>query len=290
MRETTRRALLYGGATPLLAAMVWAGFVYEAEPDLDTLLGAANVQMRLAYGMPERDRDGRPVPARLELIESAARNLARARLQAPESPILAEFDGFLCQLQGEPRTAAAHYRRARELPDCGPEQHDVLVFNEARMLRAAGAPKEALAVFEAQHRTLAPALSEQCCIERAELLHQLGRDDEALPLLQQAAAGEQPMAWMQAGVLFARMGDPVRADAILGRAAEAVPIADYHRAHLKLVAGDVDTCLRLLGRAAAAVPAEVRRMVREDASAWQALDGDARFRELVEPTSATPGR
>jgi hypothetical protein len=40
----------------------------------------------------------------------------------------------------------------------------------------------------------------------------------------------------------------------------------------------------------AAVPAEVRRLVREDPRAWQELADDARFRQLVEPPKATPGR
>jgi hypothetical protein len=80
------------------------------------------------------------------------------------------------------------------------------------------------------------------------------------------------------------------AAAAYGRAAASVPIADYHLARLKLAQGEVDSCLQLLGRALAAVPAEVRRLVREDPRAWQELADDARFRQLVEPPKATPGR
>jgi hypothetical protein len=80
------------------------------------------------------------------------------------------------------------------------------------------------------------------------------------------------------------------AEDALAKAVPAVPVADYHRARLKLSAGDVDTCLQLLERAAAAVPAEVRRLVRQDEGVWQALAAEPRFRRLAEPGPATPGR
>jgi hypothetical protein len=86
------------------------------------------------------------------------------------------------------------------------------------------------------------------------------------------------------------MGDADRAEACLLHAATALPIADYHRARLKLTAGDVDSCLRLLTRATEAVPAEVRRLVREDAAVWQTLAADARFAAWTDTGPATPGR
>lgn len=290
MQSGMRRALLYGSAVPVLAALVWAGFVREADPDLGTLLSSIDVQLRLAAGMPAADAGGKPVAARVQLIEAASGHLQRARRIAPDSPIVAEFEGFRARLDGDHRAAAGHYRRARSLPGCEPEQRDTLVFNEARMLGAAGEHAAGLAVLTENEGNLQPAYRLQCGIERAGMLHRLGRDDEAASLLTAATASEQPLAWLQAGCLYAEMGRGQQAEAALRRAADGVPIADYHLARLKLTQGDADTSLRLLERAAKAAPAEVGRLLREDAAAWQVLAADARFVELTAVRAATPGR
>jgi tetratricopeptide (TPR) repeat protein len=240
------------------------------------------------------------------MLDAAQANLDAARAQAPESPIVAEFDGFLCHLRGRPAEAAAHYRRARSLPDCSADQRDTLTFNEARMLAAAGRHEAALAVFASA--ALSPALLPQACIEQAELLHRLGRAAEAATRLDQAMtsldaavraepkvsgrdlAADAAMAWLQAGVLWDRMGHRDAAASCLERAVPTVPIADYHHARLKLAGGDVDSCLRLLSRAARAVPAEVRRLDHKDAAVWQTLASDARFTALTGTGPATPGR
>lgn len=290
MDEAGRRTILYGASGAVLATLLWAGFVREVPADVGTLLGAANVQLRLAHGMPATDREGRPVPAREQLLDEAGRNLELAATQAPDSAVVAEFQGFLQSLRGDPRGAAAHYRRARGLPDCTDDQRATLVFNEARMLDAAGEPAAALAVFEQEARSLPAELATQRHVEEAGMLGRLGRLEPARARLQQVAEADDPVAWLQAGLVFEQLGDRDRAEQILGRAAEAVPIADYHRSRLKLATGDVDSCLRLLARAAEAVPTEVRRAVREDSEAWRVLAGDARFRQLTASGAAAPGR
>jgi len=290
MEPFVRRTLLYGSGSALLLALVYGGFVHRADPDLGTLLSSVDVQLRLAAGMPATDRDGRPLAAREQLLQQADGYLALAQQLAPQSPIVAEFEGFLAGQRGDRRGAAAHYRRARTLPGCTPELRDTLVFNEARMLAAAGDAAAGLAVFDANATALQPVYQDQSRIESASLLHQLGRDAEAVQRLEQVLRSDQPMAWFGAGRVYAALGRVDEADSALERAAATVPLADYHRARLKLAAGDVDSSLRLLERAHRAAPAEVGRLLREDATAWQVLATDARFARLTAPASATPGR
>ncbi len=291
MNPQLRRALLYSVATPVLAALIYGGFVYRASPDLGTLLGSANVQLRLAMGMPAKDRGGEPLAAREQLLASAARYLEQAHQLDPESPIVAEFEGFLAGQRGNPRDAAAHYRRARGLPGCTVDQRDTLVFNEARMLSSAGDDKAGLAVLTASAGSMRGEYRSQCAIERAGMMHRLGRDEDACGEIAMILQGnEPPLTWLQAGRLYAQMGRVAEAEAALVRASTEVPIADYDLARLKLASGDVDTSLRLLERATKAARAEVGRLLREDAAAWQAVAEDARFRALNEPDTATPGR
>jgi hypothetical protein len=56
-----------------------------------------------------------------------------------------------------------------------------------------------------------------------------------------------------------------------------------------MLQGEVDTGFELLERAAKAVPAEVRRRIREEAGVWSTVEKDARFQQLAD-RSATPGR
>jgi tetratricopeptide (TPR) repeat protein len=207
--------------------------------------------------------------------------------------VVAEFRGFYCMLQGDCRAAAGHYRRARGMGKLEPDQRDTLVFNEARMLKQAGDKAAALAVYADNHGSMQAKFQDQSHVEQADLLHDLGRDGEAAdhlrPLLQHA--DEHPMATLQAGTLFEAMGRLPTADEAYSEAAKAVPVGNYHRARLKLLAGDTDRCLELLQLASDAAPAEVRRQIREDQSAWQALADDVRFRKLADSdAAASPGR
>jgi len=53
--------------------------------------------------------------------------------------------------------------------------------------------------------------------------------------------------------------------------------------------GDVDTALVFLERAAAAAPADVRKRLSKDASAWKLVEADGRF-QAMQGTVASPGR
>lgn len=292
MNETTGRGLLYGGAALALAALAAAYGWAERDADVMTLLSSADVQLRLAHGMPAVDKDGQDLSARTAMIVDAEKNLDVIDRLQPQMAVATEFRGFARMLRNDFVGAAAHYAAAQACPDCGEEQRAVLAFNQARMLAKAGSGEQALVVFRRHGAEFDRRWPGQRGIEEAQVLRQLGRDQEAVATLEQmlAVVGEQPMAWLQAGCEFEQLAQPARAEQSWQKVAAQVPVANYFLARLKLRLGNVDSSCQWLERAANAAPAEVRRRVREEPEAWKALAGEARFQRLLAATPATPGR
>lgn len=292
MNETGKRALLYGGAFVLVGGLVTAMLSVRGAADIGTLLSSVDVQLRMAYVLPERDKTGQVVTSRRDMIADAEQKLAEVERRQPGIACAAEFRGFAQMMRGQLLDAAGSYAAARACGDCTPEQRDVLAFNEARMLAQAGQGERALAVFAANAKALDQRFGSQRAIEEAGILRQLGRTEPAvqrlLPIVADDAA--EPMAWLQAGQELQRLGRPADAARAFERARASVPIADYELAQLKLAQGEVDKAMELLERAAAAVPVEVRKRIREEAATWQAVAEDARFQELSAPRAAAPGR
>lgn len=284
--------ILYGSAAALLGTLGLVCSRHRADADIMTLLSSADVQLRLAYGIPERDRHGNVLDARERMITAAEEHLAAVERLQPGMAVTAEFRGFSHMLRGRYAEAAAWYERASQCQDCGDEQRDVLAFNQARMLGRAGRLEAALDVFARNAARLDARYGHQRRLEEAGLLQQLGRTPEALQRLQVVVAdpAAEPLALVQAGAQCLELGRPDLAAPALERAAPEAPIADYHLARLKLSAGDVDTSLALLERAAAAQPAEVRRQLANDADAWSAVATHARFQGVARTGAAAPGR
>lgn len=292
MHELHQRALLYGSAVLLLSGLGYVWATHTAAADAMTLLSSADVQLRLAHGIPATDKQGRVLSARLEMIASAEANLAEVERTEPGKAVTAEFLGFAHMLRGRYAEAAAAYGRAQQCADCDAEQYLVLAFNQARMLAQAGQGERALAVFAQHGKALDRRFGYQRAIEEAAVLRKLGRPAEAMQRLQPIAADDaaMPMASLQAGQEFLELGQFAAAETTLLRAAREVTIANYYLARLKLQQGDADTCLGFLERAAATQPAEVRRLLRDEGNAWSSLAADARFQELGLPKTATPVR
>ncbi|MCR9243383.1 MAG: hypothetical protein NXI31_00015 [bacterium] len=292
MNQTVSRALLYGGAVAALAGIGIGMAVVESEADTMTMLSSADVQLRLAYGIPATDKNGQPMPAREQMIRESIDLLERAEKATPGMAVTAEFRGFAHMLQGEFAEAAVCYARARDCDDCGDEQRDVLAFNEARMLRRAGRHEAALATFEEHAVALDSRFGAQRRIEQAAVLRETERHAEASQVLASVLADTtvEPMAWVQAGQELMLLGDTAGAETAFRQAVEQAPLADYYLAQLKLAAGEVDSAFESLERAVAGAPADVRRLVREDPDAWQRLAGDERFQELTGHVPASPGR
>ena len=292
MHNRNKRVLLYGAASFVLSGIGVAVATTETGADITTLLSSAEVQLKMANAIPATDQQGKVLDGREKLIVDAEANLAEVERQQPGMAVTAEFRGFALMVRGKYAEAAETYRLAPSCSDCQAEQRDVLAFNEARMLARAGFRERALEVFRAHRTALDDRYAHQRSIEEAAILRELGRRVDAEQLLDTMlrGAGDSPMAWLQAGLEFEQLGIGDKAERAFEKAAKAVPIADYHRARLKLQRGEIDMCLELLGRAAKASPAEVRRRIREEAGAWSAIAKDARFQRLSAPPAATPGR
>jgi tetratricopeptide (TPR) repeat protein len=292
MNELQKRLMLYGSALVLLAGLGIAMKLGRADADVMTLLSSADVQLRLAYAIPAHDGAGKELGTRSELITQAEQYLATVERVQPGMAVTAEFRGFAMMLRARFQDAAQHYRRARACQDCTAEQGDILAFNEARMLAKAGSREQALTLFEQQASAFDSRFGHQRALEQAAVLRQMGRRLDAEKLLDGVAKDgtAAPMASLQAGEEYARLGHASKAEAMFVRAAGSVPIADYCLARLKLQQGDTDSCLQLLERVAKVQPAEVRRRLREESDAWQAVAREARFQELCSTPLAAPGR
>ena len=292
MNEFHQRALLYGGAVLLLAGLGTARLFGSRDADVTTLLSGADVQLRLAHAIPAKDQQGQALSSREDMLATAERFLADVERIRPGMAVTAEFRGFAHMLRGQFQQAAECYRQARGCGDCQAEQRDILAFNEARMWAEAGQRQRALAVFAEHGKALDVRWPAQRAIEEASLLRQLGRRDEAVARLETIRRDREavPMASLQAGLEFVELGCDDQAAELFVRTAPVLPIADYHLARLKLQRGEVDMAMELLGRVATVRPAEVRQRLSQDAEAWSAAAGDARFQELRGSQPAAPMR
>src|SRR5262245_16004689 len=235
MHNRIKRVMLYGAASFVLSGIGVAWVRAAEDADVYTLLGSAEVQLKMAYAIPATDKQGNALDKREKLIADAEAVLHRVERQQPGMACTVEFQGFALMLRGKYAEAAETYHRAQGCSDCQPEQRDVLTFNEARMLARAGFRARALEVFRAHRKALDDRYAHQRSIEEAGILRELGRRVEADQLLDSMLreAGDSPMAWLQAGLEFEQLGISEKADKAFERAAKGIPIADYHRARLK---------------------------------------------------------
>jgi hypothetical protein len=141
MSDTSRRVVAYGATLTVLSGLVYAGFVYEADPDLLTQLSGVEVRLRYACQARPMDDEGRK--AKSELIESAKTILTEVEAKHPDEPLVAEYRAVVAFLEERPLDAAKLYEEQRGLEDCTPEMRSQSVINQARMLRLARRPAEA---------------------------------------------------------------------------------------------------------------------------------------------------
>lgn len=292
MNATLRRVALYGGALVVLAGLGFVVATTSRDADVLTLLSSSDVQLRMAHGMPAADKDGAPLPARAQLVAAAQQNLRDVERIQPGLASCAEFLGFAASLQGDFAGAADWYGAAIGRADAGAEQKDVLAFNRARMLAKAGQGEAALQCFAQHAASLDARYGNQRALEQAEILRQLGRTDEARATLRAVVTGGAATVsdTLQAGAACIALGDAEQAADLLTQVASDAPFANYHLARLKLQLGAVDSSFDHLARAAQALPTEVKRALREDANAWSAVAGDARFQEIAGTKPAAPAR
>ena len=292
MNNTIRRTLLYGSATIVIAgiAIAWANTSTDA--DVMTLLSSANSQLCLAHAIPPVDQDGNRLHQRDVMIVDAIKQLETIERSEPGLVAVVELRGFAHMLQGEFASAAARYEDARFCEDCDDEVRNVLTFNQARMLAKAGQGDEALQVFEANKEALDARFGHQRRLEEAAILRKLGRTNEAVDRLDIVVNDEavSPLARLQAGREYLELALFGPAEKALNGIQNEIAIADYYLAQLKLRQGHTDTCIELLERASKVRPAEVRRMLREEAEVWSDVAHEVRFENLSKDLPSSPGR
>ena len=292
MSPSNRRLVLYGAAAVILGGIGAFVGLAPREADAVTLLSGADMQLRLAYGMPAVDKDGKPFATRRQLVEAAVSSLERVERLGEMPAATSEMRGFAASLLDDFAGAAAWYGKARECADVQDEQRDILAFNEARMLAKAGRPDAALACFARNSVALDRRYGPRRVIEEAAILATVGRRDEAAARLAMAVKTTETDlgALLQVGEIYAQIGDVAESTAVLTKVAADVPFANYLLAKLKLQRGEVDSGLDLLAKASKAVPTEVRRALREDALVWSAAAADARYQEIAGTSPAAPAR
>ena len=292
MNELMSRVLLYGGASVAIAGIAIAWSTTSTEADVMTLLSSADSQLRMAEAIPAVDLKGQRFDKRDAMIVHAIGQLRKVEILEPGMACTAEFRGFAYMLQGDYSEAAACYQDARTCKDCGDEQHDILAFNQARMLVQAGDAVGALKIFTDNKTAFDARYGHQRRLEEAEILRGLGRATEAFARLKVVSSdvNAPPMARLQAGREYGELADYAAAEEALVSVRDEIPVADYYLAQLKLRQGQVDKCMELLERVSNVRPAEVRRMLREEADAWSAVAQDVRFQELSKLLPASPGR
>ncbi|MHC4515297.1 MAG: hypothetical protein ACYTGW_18970 [Planctomycetota bacterium] len=295
MNSIEKRTLGYGTGLLVVGALLYLGFVHvrQVKADIDTLLGSAEMHVRLASSMPANGKDGKPLEARTDLIQQAREFLDDADAQRADYPPARELRAHLLYLEGRYADAAAIYAWLRQCESSTPEQRDLFVLNESRMRRAAGDASGAERALNAHKQEFLTRNEANSQIERAHVLVGLDRKAEAVEAIKQLAAEtEVPMVLLSAGFFLERQGQADVADNVYRKAALAEPIAHYYRARLKVKRGQYDSGMDLLERAMCAAGSRVRGLLRQDHKIWSPCTRTKRFRDLLEPTSksARPGR
>ncbi|MEM7204854.1 MAG: hypothetical protein AAF628_31655 [Planctomycetota bacterium] len=176
MNPLAKRLLSYGAATALTGGMIYAGFVYQADPDLLTMVSSVDVQLRMASVMPEREKDGTLVQERADLLKSARTFLDRIERVEPDYPPAYEYRAFLAYLEKDYAGAAGHYATLRGLEGCSDELREHSVVNQVKMLKMAGDDAGAQKVAQAHEASLS---AENASAVQAAMRHD--RDAEAAP-------------------------------------------------------------------------------------------------------------
>jgi len=152
MRDTAKRALGYGLSAVVGGALVYGGFVYEADPDLLTMLGSVEVQLTQAAMMTSQSEGDQDVArARTELLQQADAWLTRAEKAYPGSAWTAWYRGYMAYLNRDYLEAAKLYEGARFCDDCTDILRDKSLVNQALMLREAGRHAQAATLLR-QHQ------------------------------------------------------------------------------------------------------------------------------------------
>jgi type IV pilus assembly protein PilF len=228
-----QRLLLYPVLGLTLAGLLYAGFVYRAEPDVPTLVNSAEIL------------------AQAGVFDKAIENAERALRQDPDHPYAHVILGYAYGQSDRHQDSVLHYRRAVELTPVTEPARASLRLYHAEALLAAGRAEEAaseaeavFAEFPGEHQAnyvLGQARKAQGRVADARSAFAAARDaapEDPEPLLLLAGLAEESGDLREAETL---LGEAVAvsgggAEALLRRAMVREARADHEGAVLDTVA------------------------------------------------------
>lgn len=291
MTAKSQRFLLYPVAAAITAALLWAGFVFEAEADFGTLISSASLQAEIAAGIPADQPEGRRI--RDELTREAHAFLERAERVEPNTSAACQVRALLAMIDGRHGEAAELYARARELDGCTPDQVGRLVMHEAKALSNAGRFDDALRLLARHEGDRRPEDGFAWDTLRVRVLFRAGREDVARSSAIAVAERAAPMSHecFAAASLLEDLGAYAAAEAAYAKSSDDNELNQYLVARLKLRAGETDTASSLLRQSVRTGDPEVLRQARLDEGLWIDALGTEGFEELTTSTGdpAAPG-
>jgi tetratricopeptide (TPR) repeat protein len=289
-----RRAVLYGTALVLAGGLVYGGFVFEAQPDVLTVLGNVDMALKVAHTLPEFDKTGKRLAYRDGEIARAEALLRGIEEREPGLAITIEMQAFARFLRGDWAEAAGLYRRSLSGKEADLSRRTNILLNVAEMEIGAGNTAGAL---EALDRIAdQPGFRIQAATCRARALQKAGRTEEAVAALHSVASvtTEDPVQLLECGRLLGELGDTETAVAVIEAAVPGTgEVGLYYLARLKFKAGESDMALTALVKAHQTGPGFVNDALRRDREIWEPLRTDPRLERLLGESAretAAPGR
>lgn len=290
MKEPYLSTMVYGVSAVVVGALIYGGFVYQADADIKTMVNSAEVKLRMAASMPLKDKQGQPLAVRADLLRQAREHLDQVEAREPDYAPTAELRGYILYLEGRYVDAAKAYSSARGKRECTEEMSESFRINEARMWRAAGRPQDAVAAlgtgvkFQEERQT-------QADLERLLALCESGAKAEALVLAKSLSERSAKISGLglELGRCFEGLGDPDAAERAYEQARKENMEGAYALARLKLGQGAADKALDLLEECFKSDGGKAKGWVDNDRTLWQSVATEARFRRLMETaTAASP--
>jgi tetratricopeptide (TPR) repeat protein len=289
MKEMLQRTILYGASLVLATGLGYVGFIYEASPDPLTLLGSADLSLRLAAGMPPTDRNGAELQVRRTQLERADALLAQVEELRPDSSFTREMQAYSLFLRGDWAGSSRLYRQAARLADADPERRQSILLNAAEMCREAGDGAGALAIVDDLGEV--PGMRTRTGQLRALILLDGGDLAGARVALRNGLtpADGLPLEVMQCCEMLLQLGDSELAMTALDQLEDdGGGQIDYAVALLKLLSGRADSALATLEEVPESGCDYVGEALQRDRDKWKLFRSDDRLRRFFSSVGTSP--
>lgn len=289
-----RRVGLYGAAALVLGGLVYGGFIYRVEPDVLTILGSADLYLRVAAILPENGKDGRPLAVREENLHRVEDAIAEVERREPGLSVSRQFSAYVAYLRKDHASALRLYGEALSARDFQEAQRPRILLDMAKLHQELKQDDQALQILAGLK--VGPAIAAEAALVQACILRGRNQVAEAAASLKALASVEveQGGVLIECAQLLAELGELPAAAELAGRAATRCDaIGLYRIARLKFEAGQVDTALTMLDQAVRADSETVQATLKRDLAVWEPVRSDPRFQDigkLNQQPAAAPGR